>query len=162
MSYLLNDFDDNMLTTDEDINNICLCVDNNKKTQTREYVTDFLGYNLIKNNNNYKLNLILNNDTSNKIQADFSYYYNIDTKHYYLEYEKPIYLNNGEGKILFLIKNKTNIIKKFSFNYKINDPAFNTDIIKIVSDNYILEIYTKRPNKQTLFYIYKIIFTLEN
>ena len=34
------------------------------------------------------------------IQADFSYYF-IDTKHHYLEYEKPIYLNNGEGKILF-------------------------------------------------------------
>ena len=162
MSYLLDDFDNNILTTDEDTNNICLCIDNIKKTQTREYVSDFLGYDLIKKNNNYKLNLVLNNDILNKLEVDFSYYYNINTKHYYLEYNKPIYLNEESGTLLFLIKNKTCIIKRIAFNYKLNDPEFNTDIIKIISHNYILYVYTKRPNKQSLFHIYKIIFTLEN
>ena len=41
MSYLLNDFDDNMLTTDEDINNICLCVDNNKKLRLENMLLIF-------------------------------------------------------------------------------------------------------------------------
>lgn len=157
MTKLLEDYDNNM--TEEDTNNICNCIDIVKNITKREYVIDLFGYTLLKNKQ-YKLDIIQNNNIKNKITLNMDYYYNKNTKCYYLNYEEPFYLNSEEGHLEFIVKNKDNVIQNISFKYKLNNPIFNTDIIKIQGKKYELYIYMKRQNKNTDFYLYKIIFKL--
>tara|TARA_B100001564_G_scaffold297285_1_gene263009 strand:- start:1311 stop:1790 length:480 start_codon:yes stop_codon:yes gene_type:complete len=155
MSKLLEDYDN--IVADEETNNICSCIDIVKNTKYREYITELIGYTLLKNKK-YKLDLIQNKKIKDKTVLNLEYYYNKDTKSYYLMYEKPFYLDTDTGYLEFIIKNNNNVIKKISFNYLLNDPIFNLDVLKIQGKNYELFIYLKRANKNMDFYFYKIIF----
>ena len=155
MTKLLEDYDNNM--TEEDTNNICNCIDIVKNITKREYVIDLFGYTLLKNKQ-YKLDIIQNNNIRDKITLNMDYYYNKNSKLYYLKYEESFYLNSEVGHLEFIVKNKDNVIQSISFKYKLNNPIFNTDILKIQGKKYELYIYMKRPNKNTNFYLYKIIF----
>lgn len=157
MSKLLEDYDNTSI--EEDTNNICDCIDIVNKTKHREYINDLLGYNLLKNKE-YKIDIIQNNDNEKKNTFDLLYYYNTDTKSYYLKYESPFYLRSDLGNLEFIIKNNNNIIKRISFSYKLNDPIFNTDIVKILGEKYELYIYMKRIDKNSDFYFYKLVFKL--
>ena len=155
MSNLLEDYDNNSI--EDDTNNICNCIDIVNKTKYRDYIQDLLGYKLLKNKK-YKIDIIQNNDIEKKNTFDFLYYYNTDTKSYYLKYEYPFYLRSDLGNLEFIIKNNNNIIEKISFKYKLNDPNYNTDVVKILAENYELYIYMKRPYKNSDFYFYKLVF----
>lgn len=154
---LLEDYDNNNNNVDEETNNICNCIDIVKNITSREYVIDLLGYKLLKNKT-FKLDIIQNANIKEKITLKMEYYYNKNTKSYYLKYEEPFYLDSEKGKLECVIKNKDNIIQKFSFRYKLNNPTYDTDIIKILGQNYEFYIYMKRLNRTKNFYIYKFIF----
>jgi len=156
MAKLLEDYDNNMI--EEDTNNICNCIDTVKNITRREYVIDLLGYKLLKNKQ-YKLDIIQNNNIRDKITLNMDYYYNKNIKAYYLKYEEQFYLDSEVGHLEFIVKNKDNVIQNISFKYKLNNPIFNTDIVKIQGKKYELYIYLKRVNKNMDFYLYKIIFT---
>tara|TARA_B110000114_G_C14962092_1_gene344788 strand:- start:425 stop:901 length:477 start_codon:yes stop_codon:yes gene_type:complete len=155
MTKLLEDYDNNVI--DEETNNICNSIDTVKNITRREYVIDLLGYTLLKNKQ-YKLDIIQNNNIINTITLNMDYYYNKNIKSYYLKYEAPFYLDSEIGYLEFIVKNKYNVIQKINFKYKLNNPIFNTDIIKIAGENYEFYIYMKRLNKNNHFYIYKFIF----
>ena len=157
MTKLLEDYDN--ITVEEETNNICNCIDIVKNIKKREYVIDLLGYTFLKNKQ-YKLDIIQNNNIKDKITLNMDYYYNKNIKSYYLKYEEQFYLDSELGHLEFIVKNKDNVIQNISFKYKLNNPIFNTDIIKIQGKKYELYIYLKRIDKNTDFYIYKIIFTL--
>ena len=157
MVKLLEDYDNNMV--EEDTNNICNCINIFTNTTKREYVIDLLGYTFLKNKQ-YKLDIIQNNNINDKITLNMDYYYNKNTKSYYLKYEEPFYLDTETGHLEFIVKNKDNVIQNISFKYKLNNPIFNTDILKIQGKKYEFYIYLKRLHKNTKFYIYKFIFTL--
>ena len=157
MSNLLEDYDNNSM--DEDVNNICRCDDVVNNTTYREYITDLLGYSLLKKKK-YKIDIIQNNDIENKTTLDFLYYYNTNTKSFYLKYETPFYLKSCVGHLGFIITNNNKIIRKISFKYKLNNPIYNTDIVKILTKNYEFYIYLKRKDKESDFYFYKLIFKL--
>ena len=157
MTKLLEDYDNNMI--EEETNNICNCIDIVKNITKREYVIDLLGYTFLKNKE-YKLDIIQNNNIKNKISLNMDYYYNKNIKSYYLKYEEPFYLDSEKGLLEFIVKNKDNVIQNINFKYKLNNPIFNTDILKILGKKYELYIYLKRVDKNTDFYIYKIIFNL--
>jgi hypothetical protein len=157
MMNLLQDYDNT--TVDEETNNICNCIDIVTNTNSREYVVDLLGYKLVKNKT-FKLDIIQNSNIKNKLTLKMDYYYNKHTKSYYLKYEEAFYLDSDKGYLEFIIKNKNNVIQNINFKYKLNNPVFNTDIIKILSSNYEFYIYLKRLNRNKSFYIYKFIFTL--
>lgn len=157
MSKLLDDYDNNVI--EEDTNNICNCINTEKNTTNREYIRDLIGYTLLTNKK-YKLEIIENNEIKNKTTLNFEYYYNKTNKSYYLLYEEPFYLSTNKGHLEFIIKNNDNFIQKVGFNYVLNDPLFDMDVIKIQGKNYELFIYLKRPNKNTDFHFYKIIFKL--
>lgn len=157
MSKLLEDYDN--IVTDEETNNICSCIDIVKNTKYREYITELIGYTLLKNKK-YKLDIIQNKKIRDKKVLNLEYYYNKDTKSYYLMYEKPFYLDTDTGYLEFIIKNNNNVIKKISFNYLLNDPIFNVDVLKILGNNYELYIYIKRLDRNADFHFYKIIFKL--
>ena len=156
---LLQDYDNNNTMVDEDTNNICSCIDVVKNTTSREYVVDLLGYKLVKNKT-FKLDIIQNLNVKEKITLRMEYYYNKHTKSYYLKYEEPFYLDSEKGHLEFVIKNKNNVIQNINFKYKLNNPTYDTDIIKILGSNYEFYIYMKRLNRNKTFYIYKFIFTL--
>ena len=158
MMNLLQDYDNNT-TVDEETNNICSCIDVVKNTTSREYVVDLLGYKLVKNKT-FKLEIIQNSNIKNKITLKMDYYYNKHTKSYYLKYEEPFYLDSEKGHLEFIIKNGNNLIHNFSFKYKLNNPVFNKDIMKILGSKYEFYMYLKRLNRNKTFYIYKFIFTL--
>lgn len=157
MAKLLEDYDNNMI--EEDTNNICNCIDTVNNITKREYVIDLLGYTVLKNKH-YKLDIIQNNNIKEKRTLNMEYYYNKNTKSYYLKYEEPFYLDSERGLLEFVIKNKNNVIQRFNFRYKLNNPIYNTDIIKILGSNYEFYMYIKRINKNTDFYLYKFIFIL--
>ena len=157
MTKLLEDYDN--ITVEEETNNICNCIDIVKNIKKREYVIDLLGYTFLKNKQ-YKLDIIQNNNIKNKITLNMDYYYNKNTKSYYLKYEEPFYLDTELGHLEFIVKNKDNVIQNISFKYKLNNPSYNTDILKIQGKKYEFYIYLKRLHKNTKFYIYKFIFTL--
>ena len=157
MAKLLEDYDNNMI--EEDTNNICNCIDTVNNITKREYVIDLLGYTVLKNKH-YTLDIIQNNNIKEKRTLNMEYYYNKNTKSYYLKYEEPFYLESDKGFLEFIIKNKDNIIQNINFKYKLNNPIFDTDIIKIAGKKYEFYIYLKRLHKNTKFYIYKFIFTL--
>lgn len=157
MTKLLEDYDNNVI--DEETNNICNCIDTVKNIKIREYVIDLLGYTLLKNKQ-YKLDIIQNNNIIDKITLNMDYYYNTNSKSYYLKYDEPFYLDSEKGFLEFIVKNKDNVIQNIKFKYKLNNPIFNTDIIKIQGKTYEFYIYMKRVHKNTDFYIYKFIFTL--
>jgi len=155
MANLLEDYDNNMV--DEETNNICNCIDIVKNITKREYVVELLGYKLLKNKK-YNLDIIQNNNIKNKITLNMDYYYNKNTKTYYLKYDEPLYLDSKKGFLEFFVKNKNNVLQNINFKYKLNNPMYDTDIIKIQAKNYELYIYLKRLDKNTDFYLYKIIF----
>lgn len=157
MTKLLEDYDNNMI--EEETNNICNCIDIVKNITKREYVIDLLGYTFLKNKE-YKLDIIQNNNIKNKISLNMDYYYNKNIKSYYLKNEEPFYLDSEKGLLEFIVKNKDNVIQNINFKYKLNNPIFNTDILKILGKKYELYLYLKRVDKNTDFYIYKIIFNL--
>ena len=157
MTKLLEDYDN--ITVEEETNNICNCIDIVKNITKREYVIDLLGYTFLKNKQ-YKLDIIQNNNIKNKITLNMDYYYNKNTKSYYLKYEEPFYLDTELGHLEFIVKNKDNVIQNISFKYKLNNPSYNTDILKIQGKKYELYMYLKRVDKNTDFHIYKIIFNL--
>ena len=157
MSNLLEDYSNNMI--EDETNNICICIDIVKNTKYREYISELIGYTLLKNKK-YKLDFIKNKKIREKTVLNFEYYYNTNTKLYYLLYEKPFYLDTDTGHLEFIIKNNDTFIKQISFNYLLNDPIFNTDVLKILGKDYELYIYIKRLNRNTNFYFYKIIFKL--
>ena len=156
MSKLLEDYDNNSI--EEDFNTICNCIDIVNNTIYREYIQDLTGYSLLKKK--YKIDIIQNNDIEKKTTCDFLYYYNSDTKSFYLKYETPFYLRTDLGHLRFIIKNNNKIIRKISFKYKLNNPIYNTDIVKILTKNYEFYIYLKRKDKESDFYFYKLIFKL--
>ena len=156
MSKLLEDYDNNSI--EEDFNTICNCIDIVNNTIYREYIQDLTGYSLLKKK--YKIDIIQNNDIEKKTTCDFLYYYNSDTKSFYLKYETPFYLRTDLGHLGFIIKNNNKIIRKISFKYKLNNPIYNTDIVKILTKNYEFYIYLKRKDKESDFYFYKLIFKL--
>tara|TARA_B110001452_G_scaffold6496_1_gene5950 strand:+ start:8980 stop:9456 length:477 start_codon:yes stop_codon:yes gene_type:complete len=156
MSKLLEDYDNNSI--EEDFNTICNCIDIVNNTIYREYIQDLTGYSLLKKK--YKIDIIQNNDIEKKTTCDFLYYYNSDTKSFYLKYETPFYLRTDLGHLGFIIKNNNKIIRKISFKYKLNNPIYNTDIVKILTENYEFYIYLKRKDKESDFYFYKLIFKL--
>ena len=157
MSKLLEDYDNNSI--EEDFNTICNCIDIVNNTIYREYIQDLTGYSLLKKKK-YKIDIIQNNDIEKKTTCDFLYYYNSDTKSFYLKYETPFYLRTDLGHLGFIIKNNNKIIRKISFKYKLNNPIYNTDIVKILTENYEFYIYLKRKDKESDFYFYKLIFKL--
>ena len=157
MTTLLEDYDNNM--TEEDTNNICNCIDIVKNITKREYVIDLFGYTFLKNKQ-YKLDIIQNNNIKDKITLNMDYYYNKNIKSYYLKYDEPFYLDSEKGFLEFSVKNKDNVIQNINFKYKLNNPTYDTDIIKILGSNYEFYIYMKRLNRNKTFYIYKFIFTL--
>jgi hypothetical protein len=157
MSKLLEDYDNNSI--EEDFNTICNCIDIVNNTIYREYIQDLTGYSLLKKKK-YKIDIIQNNDIEKKTTCDFLYYYNTDTKLFYLKYETPFYLRTDLGHLGFIIKNNNKIIRNISFKYKLNNPIYNTDIVKILTKNYEFYIYLKRKDKESDFYFYKLIFKL--
>lgn len=158
MVNLLEDYDDNISNIEEDINNICMCINLIEDKNYRDYAEDFIGYKLIKNNE-YTADIIINNEILNKNTLKLSYYYNSVNKNFYVEHEEILYFDSISGHIEFIIKKNNNILDTVSFNYKLNDPLFNTDIIKVLKKSYIFYIYLKRPKLGEKFYIYKIIYT---
>ena len=158
MVNLLEDYDDNISNVEEDTNNICMCINLIEDKNYRDYAEDFIGYKLIKNNE-YTVDIIINNEILNKNTLKLSYYYNSVNKNFYVEHEEKLYFDSINGHIEFIIKKNNNILDTVSFNYKLNDPLFNTDIIKVVKKSYIFYIYLKRPKLGEKFYIYKIIYT---
>jgi len=157
MTKLLEDYDNIMV--EEETNNICNCIDTVKNITKREYVIELLGYTLLKNKK-YNLDIIQNNNIKKKCTLNMEYFYNKNTKSYYLKYEEPFYLDTELGHLEFIVKNKDNVIQNISFKYKLNNPRYDTDIIKIQGKTYELYMYLKRVDKNTDFYLYKIIFNL--
>lgn len=157
MTKLLDDYDNIMV--EEETNNICSCIDTVKNITKREYIIDLLGYTLLKNKK-YNLDIIQNNNIKKKCTLNMDYYYNKNTKYYYLKYEEPFYFDTELGHLEFIVKNKNNVIQNISFKYKLNNPRYDTDIIKIQGKTYELYMYLKRVDKNTDFYLYKIIFNL--
>lgn len=154
MVNLLEDYDNN--SNEEDLNNICLCINDEKKY--REYIPEFMGYTL-KKNMNYTLELIINNKKNIILNTD---YYEKDN-HYYVENISNIQFNCDVGQITFIAKNKNKKeLCNCSFNYKVNNPSFNTDILKIKGHNYNIYIYLNREKINDIFHICKIIYTIPN
>jgi len=156
MSSLLADYDNN--SCEEDINTSCLCIDTTLDRNYREYVPDFIGY-TFKKNMNYKIELNL--DKEKIIILNTDYYEN--KKNFYIENNSRIDFDYDTGHIHFIIKDSKNInICSLGFNYTLNNPIFNVDVIKIKGKKYNIYVFLKREKNLDKFHIYKIIYTIPN
>tara|TARA_Y100000768_G_C23434710_1_gene432168 strand:- start:112 stop:525 length:414 start_codon:yes stop_codon:yes gene_type:complete len=135
-----------------------MCKNINDNTIYRDYMNDFIGY-TYQNNNNYKIEIVLNYDIKNTISLKLDSYYNECMNHYYYENKSDLILNQKKGHMVFFIKNNEKIINNVSFNYTLNNPNYNNDIFKLINNNNILYLYLTRKKIDDLYYINKIIYT---
>jgi len=138
--------------------NTCMHYDINSKMCKRDYVEDFINYKLYSTIKS-SFDIIVNNDLLNKINCNTKTYYNEMLKHYYFENNKKLILNKSTGNIEFIIKKNDIVQATIKFNYKLNKPQFNNDIIKISFKHHILYLFVKRYNSQESFFIYNMIYT---
>ena len=136
----------------------CMLYDINNNKIVRDYMNDFIGYKLLKTNN-AQFNIIIDNDIKNKEILNANIYYNEAIDSYYYEYNNDFYLKQKTAFIDFYAKKNNIILGKLQFRYTLNNPQFNSDIVKIIYEKYILYLFLKRATNNTQFYFYKIIFT---
>lgn len=136
----------------------CIFYNMNKKICKRDYMDDFINYDLC-NDISSSLSIIINDDLSNIIKLNTKTYYNNVLDHYYYEYDDKFHFNTMEGCIELIVKKNNFTIATIKFNYKLNKPMFNSDIIKIEFKKNIVYLFVKRHNLEEKFYIYKIIYT---
>lgn len=149
---------DQNISSNECDTSSCMYYNMNSKIYKRDYMEDFINYELC-NNIKSSLSIIINNDLSNILKFNTKTYYNKMLDHYYYEYDKKFYFNEIEGCIEFIIKIEDSNIATIKFNYKLNKPMFNSDIIKIHFKKNIVYLFVRRHSLEEKFYIYKIIYT---
>lgn len=150
----------NKISTDENVDiTSCMLYDVNNDKVVRDYMDDFIGYKLLEDNK-AQFYIIIDNDTNNKKTLNADIYYNKDTESYYYEYNNDFNLKHIKGSLGFYIKKNNIILGNINFKYKLNDPKFNSDIVKIISGKNILYLFLKRDENNKHFHFYKIIFTI--
>tara|TARA_Y100000768_G_scaffold335294_1_gene276436 strand:- start:415 stop:954 length:540 start_codon:yes stop_codon:yes gene_type:complete len=151
--------DDSLISTNYDINNICMSINiNTSKTEKkREYDTEFINYNKVQEHN-FKLYIYENNVDKYSIIKSSNYYVNISGE-YYIEFIKNFKLFNNKGLLTVFVKDEfEKQICSINFNYKLNNNfEYNNDIIKINIQNNSFYMYLKK-NKDTEFYVYKFVY----
>ena len=136
----------------------CMHYDMNSKKCERDYVEDFINYKLYSTIKS-SFDIIINNDWSNIYKCNTKTYCNELLKHYYFEYDKKFTLSEKSGSLEFIVKKNDVVLATIKFNYKLNKPTFNNDIIKISFKKHILFLFVKRYNDQEYFFIYNMIYT---
>lgn len=140
---------------DNSHNSTCMFYNINENKSYRDYIDDFIDYYEVKNSNSY-FDITLDN---NEITLKTSTFYNEKTNTYYYEVNNNISLKSIIGKIGIIVKHNNKIIDSIRFQYKVNNPKSNSDIIKILYKKSLLYLFLKRDTKKNIFYFYKIIFT---
>ena len=146
------------ICSDECDTSNCMFYNMNSKICKRDYMDDFINYELC-NNIKSSLSIIINNDLSNILKFNTKTYYNNILDHYYYENIEKFHFDEIEGCIEFIIKKNNSTIATIKFNYKLNKPTFDNDIIKIRCNKNIIYLFLRRHNLKDNFYIYKIIYT---
>ena len=136
----------------------CMHYDINSRKYKRDYVEDFINYKLYSTVKS-SFDIIINNDVSNIYKCNTKTYYNEVLKHYYFEYNKKFTLSEKSGSLEFTVKKNDDVLATIKFNYKLNKPTFNNDIIKISFKKHILYLFVKRHNSEEHFFIYNMIYT---
>ena len=161
---LLND---DLNNVDIEDNNICSCYDVINKKYYKEYIYDFINYTFI-NNTQYKLKFYIYDSISNipssnynkLVESKLSYYKN-DTNIFYLEFINDINFNCEKGVFKFDIFNNNKQYKSITFNYKLNEYNYKSDIMKLLFNDYHIYLYLQK-NKFDKLYISKILFHFSN
>lgn len=160
---LENDINDNV-NLNEEVNldtTSCMFYNINMRKLQRDYMDDFIDYKLIENINS-QFNIIINKDVKNKNVLNVKTYFNKDLNAYYYEYNNDFFLENDSGHLEIIVKKNKIILGNIAFKYKLNNPKFNSDIVKILNNNCLLYLFLKRNNNMCSFHIYKIIFSINN
>ena len=146
------------ICSNESDTSTCMYYDMNSNMYKRDYMVDFINYEIC-NNIKSTLSIIINNNVSNIFKCNTKTYYNKILDHYYYECNEKISFNEIKGNMEFIIKTNNNILATIKFNYKLNKPMFNSDIIKIHFKKNIIYLFVRRHSLEEKFYIYKIIYT---
>ena len=158
-----NDTNDNV-NLNNDVNldiTSCMFYDMNTNKLYRDYIDDFINYKLIENRN-LQFNIITNKDIKNKNILNVKTYFNKDLNAYYYEYNNDFFLENDSGHLEIIVKKNKIVLGNIAFKYKLNNPKFNSDSVKILQDKCTLYLFLKRNNTKCRFHIYKIIFIINN
>lgn len=161
----------------ESYDECCNSLDTYTGITTRKYIPNFENY-YLKDCSDYNLYIIKNNNFNNKKIYNLDYYKfysaintdniididnitdtitnTITDDKYFLLFENIVKLE-PVGNITLKLYKKHMLLCSTSINYKLNDPQFNNDVIEIKKYKYNIYIYLERENKNTLFYIKKII-----
>ena len=135
--------------------------DMNSNKLYRDYIDDFINYKLVRNTYT-QFDIITDKDVKNKKILNVETYFNKDLNSYYYEYNNNLYLDNECGHIELIVKKNKIFLGNIAFKYRLNNPNFNSDSVKILQGKYTLYLFVKRSNNMCMFHIYKIIFTINN
>ena len=148
----------NKLTVEEDEDVAsCMIYNINTNKSYRDYLDDFIDYNLININSNF--DIIINNNLKNVKTYKCKTYFNKNLNYFYYMYEEDIYFENLNGMFEIIVKTNNNIIGTLNFKYKLNSQEFNSEVLKIIKNNNILYLFLKKDINDKYNHIYKIIFT---
>ena len=157
MKNTMLDIDQNICSIESNTN-MCIYYDMGSKICKIDYMDDFMNYELC-NNIKTTLSIIINNNVLDIRKYNTKTYYNKTLDHYYYEYNNNFYFNEINGYIEFIIKKNDIILATIKFNYTLNKPTFDNDIIKIRCNKNIIFLFLRRKSFEDQFYIYKIIYT---
>ena len=129
----------------------------------KQFMKEFIGYNL--NNNKYKIKFDLV-DTNGIYKKRFSFTNNINyyenNSDFYIEIFLDFYNNDNQGRMEFNIYINDILYDTVSFRYKYNAVNENNDLIKAYGSIGHYYIYLSKDIKLDKFFIHKIIFEKNN